>query len=63
MTPCSKPPSTDKPIRVRLRSGTETAVYRPVKDWWWGKATEAEFGERWRSKSPLEVVAYEEKPE
>jgi hypothetical protein len=63
MTPCSKPPSTDKPIRVRLRSGTETAVYRPVKDWWWGKATEAEFGESWRSKLPLEVVAYEEKPE
>jgi len=58
--PCAKPPQTDRLIRVRFRSGTETAVARPVSDWWWGKATEAEFGEGWRSKLPLEIVAYEE---
>jgi hypothetical protein len=60
VTPCNKPPKTERLIRVRLRSGTETAAARPVRDWWWGKATEAEFGEGWRSKLPLEIVAYEE---
>ncbi|MFN8994915.1 MAG: hypothetical protein ACK5X3_14815 [Pseudomonadota bacterium] len=61
--PCNSPSKTDKPIRVRFRSGTETLVYRPVSDWWWGKATEREFGEGWRSKLPLEIVAYEEMSE
>lgn len=60
---CTSPPKTDKLIRVRMRSGTETLVHRPVSGWWWGKATEREFGEGWQSKLPLEIVAYEEKPE
>ena len=63
MTPCTSPPKTNRPISVRFRSGTETLVYRPVSDWWWGKATEREFGAGWQSKLPLEIVAYEEHPE
>lgn len=58
--PTGKPPKTDKLIRVKLRSGTETQVYRPVDHWWWGRATETELGEGWRSKVPLEIVGYEE---